>query len=318
MSRARREQQWVTFEVILDPCMVDAVANFFHERQASGVVLEERDSERSVVTAYVPQDKWQVASGEITAYLAHLREVFPDAAEPELKTAPLKTENWATAWQADFRPLAIGRKLLVTPPWIKPEPHGRITIVIEPAEAFGTGTHETTQGCLELLEEAIEEFTDAGQDFTVLDVGCGSGILAIAAAKLGAREVRAVDTDPVAVESARKNVILNGVAQKIVLECLSAQDVKEPADIVAANLDPKTLRTNKAQLVNLFASSLVISGVPLEEWESIKKEFLAEGTFLKKEVVRTEWGSGLLGRGSRETFCTNKPPSPGSYRFSNK
>jgi len=318
MSSAPGEQQWVTFEVMLDSCMVDAVANFFHEHQASGVVLEERDPERSVVTAYLSQDKRDVVSGEITAYLYHLREVFPAATEPELKTTPLKTENWATAWQADFRPLAIGRKLLVTPPWIKPEPHGRITIVIEPAEAFGTGTHETTQGCLELLEEAIEEFTDAGQDLTVLDVGCGSGILAIAAAKLGAREVRAVDTDPVAVEAARKNVILNGVAEKIRLDCLSAEDVKEPADIVAANLDPKTLKTNKATLVNLFACYLVISGVPIEEWENIKKEFLAEGIFLKKEVVRTEWGSGLFGKRSGGTFCTNKPAPLGSYRFSNK
>jgi len=296
MSSVPGEQQWVTFEVTLDPCMVDAVANFFHERQASGVVLEELGPKSSVVTAYLPQDTWHVASGEITAYLAHLSEVFPDATEPELKIARLKTENWATAWQANFRPLPIGRNLLVTPPWIEPEPHGRVAIVIEPAEAFGTGTHETTQGCLELLEEAIEEFTDAGQDFTVLDVGCGSGILAIAAAKLGAREVRAVDTDPVAVESARKNVILNGIGEKIRLECLSAQDVKEPADIVAANLDPLALSENRPQLVKLFTRYLIISGVPLNQWKDIKVAFLAAHIVLKKEIVGSEWGSGLFGK----------------------
>lgn len=286
----------MTFEVALDPCMVDGVANFFHEHQASGVVLDEIDAERSLVTAYLPQDRWQAVLVELKAFLHHLREIFPDAREPEARTAPLKSENWAIAWQVNFKPLPIGRKLLVTPPWIKPEPYGRVTIIIEPAEAFGTGTHETTQGCLELLEEATDEYNEAGESFTVLDVGCGSGILAIAAAKLGAKEVRAVDNDPVAVEAARKNVALNDVGKKVRLDCLSVQELKEPADIVAANLDPMTLRGSKAQLFHLFTRYLIISGVPVEEWENIKAEFLNRGISLKKEIVRSEWGSGLFGR----------------------
>ncbi len=284
------------FEVTLDPCMADGVANFFHEHQAGGVVLDDTNPARNLVTAYVPEDASQRVLGELKAYLAHLNEVFPDASKPEWNTSHLKTENWATAWQADFRPIEIGQELVITPPWIKPEPHGRIIVVIEPAEAFGTGTHETTQGCLELLEEVIRECRDARQSFTVLDVGCGSGILAIAAAKLGAQGVRAIDNDPVAVESARKNATLNEVAAKISLECLSAQDVKSPADIVAANLDPMTLRANKEQLVNLPARYLIISGVPIEEWENIKKEFLAEKLFLKKEILRAGWSTGLFGR----------------------
>jgi len=284
------------FEVKLDPCMVDGVANFFHEHQASGIVLDETDPTRSLVTAYLLHDSWEAVSSELNEYLAHLKEIFPEAAEPELKTSSLKTENWATAWQADFRPIEIGERLLVTPPWIKPEPHGRVIIVIEPAEAFGTGTHETTQGCLELLEEAIKECEHSRQDFTVLDVGCGSGILAIAAAKLGAQEVRAIDNDPVAVESATKNAAFNAVSEKISLECLSVRDLKEAADLVVANLDPMTLRANKEQLVNLSARYLIISGVPTEEWENIKKEFLAENLLLRKEILRKDWGSGLFGR----------------------
>jgi ribosomal protein L11 methyltransferase len=248
------------------------------------------------VTAYVPLGVSQVVLGELNGYLDRLRGVFPDALKPKLSTSPLKTENWAIAWQADFKPIEIGKGLLVTPPWIKPEPHGRNTIAIEPAEAFGTGTHETTQGCLELLEEAITELNEAMQGLTVLDIGCGSGILAIAAAKLGARNVRAVDNDPVAVESARKNLALNEVVEIVQLECLSAQDVKEPADIVVANLDTMTLRGNKSQLVNLAARYLIVSGVPIEEWENVKKEFLAERLFLKKEIRRADWSSGLFGR----------------------
>lgn len=302
MSDATGQHRWVTFEVILDSCMVDGVANFFHEHRASGVVLDDTDPSRNLVTAYVPEDASQPVSRELKVYLARLNEVFPDAPQPELNTSPLKTENWATAWQADFRPIEIGKRLLVTPPWIKPKPHGRIIIVIEPAEAFGTGTHETTQGCLELLEEAITELNDAQQSFTVLDMGCGSGILAIAAARLGAQEVRAVDNDPVAVESARKNVALNWVGERIRLECLSAQDLKVPADILVANLDPMTLRANKEQLVNLSARYLIISGVPIEEWENIRQEFLVEKLFLKKEVLRADWGSGLFGRESGNPF----------------
>lgn len=296
MSKSQAEEQWIAFEVMLHPCMADAVANFFHEHRAGGVVLEDTDPERSRVTAYVPRDDGRKVSRELREYLAQLHEVFPDVPDPAFTESPLEPENWATAWQSNFRPLPIGHNLLVTPPWIDPEPRGRVVIVIEPAEAFGTGTHETTQGCLELLEEAIRDFNETGQRFTVLDVGCGSGILAIAAAKLGAQEVRAVDNDPVAVEAARKNVSLNKAGEKVRLECLCAQNLNEPADIVAANLDPLALKENRPQLVKLFTRYLIISGVPVEQWKDIKAEFLAAHIVLKKEIVGPEWGSGLFGK----------------------
>lgn len=294
MSKSLAEEQWIAFEVMLHPCMADAVANFFHEHRAGGVVLDDIDPERGKVTAYVSRDDGRTVSRELREYLTQLHEVLPEVPAPAFIESPLKSENWATAWQSNFRPLPIGRNLLVTPPWIDPEPRGRVVIIIEPAEAFGTGTHETTQGCLELLEEAIRDFDAAGQSFTVLDIGCGSGILAIAAAKLGAQDVRAVDNDPVAVEAARKNVDLNKANEKVRLECLSAQDLNEAADIVAANLDPLALKDNRAQLVKLFTRYLIISGVPVEQWEDIKAEFLAAQILLKKEIVGFEWGSGLF------------------------
>jgi len=289
-------QQWMTLSVTVPHEIGDAIANFLHERSVPGLVLDDSDSDVTRITAYIEKKKLGSVSSELKSYAVALREIFPGLRDALIKIVPLKSEKWATAWKSHFKPIKIGRKLIVTPPWLKPNTDDRELIIIEPAEAFGTGTHETTQGCLILLEEAIAHLSNKLDKPTQLDVGCGSGILAIAGIKLGASTVLAVDSDPIAVESARNNAALNGVEEALLLRQRSLDELYETADIVTANLDPITLAESRNKLVSLFRRYLIISGVPLNRWNDIKSKFIVDDSILKKEITRSEWGSGLFAK----------------------
>jgi ribosomal protein L11 methyltransferase len=283
MNDLRNEQKWMTLSVTVRREIADPIANFLHELAVPGLALDEKDPDVTRITAYVEKKKLRSVSSNLKNYAMELCEIFPGLEEPAIKMEPLKSEKWATAWKDNFKPIKIGRKLVVTPPWIKPKTRDRQIVIIEPAEAFGTGGHETTQGCLVLLEEAIDHLLNEIEKVSHLDVGCGSGILAVASIKLGATSVRAVDNDPVAIESARKNAELNGLEGRIRLEGRSLDELSEPMDVVTANLDPITLAESRDKLVSLFRRYLIISGVPLNRWEDIKSKFLVDGAFLNKE-----------------------------------
>jgi ribosomal protein L11 methyltransferase len=258
------------------------------------VVLDDTDPQLVRVTAYFPAERWESVRRDLEAFAARLGSLFPEIPRLSFMPSPLRHENWAVAWKGHFKSVAIGNRLMVTPPWINPEPSSRHVIVIEPGEAFGTGTHETTQGCLELLEEAVEGIAHTGRGFSLLDVGCGSGILAIAGVKLGAQRVTAVDHDPVAVENARKNAALNHVEARLALICGSIEAVKEPTDIVTANLDTSTLLNFKDHLLSLCNRFLIVSGVPSDRWDHVRESLQTRGCRLQREITRSEWGCGLF------------------------
>lgn len=164
-----------------------------------------------MLRVYFPDDdQLDSTKRELEAALGHMRLMYP-MPRPAYRT--LDAEDWAEAWKAHYQPVRIGRRLLIRPQWIAIEPApGDIEITLDPGMAFGTGTHPTTQLCLEALERLMQPAHD------VLDLGSGSGILAIAAAKLGARKVLALDIDPIAVEATTANARANGVGAKVIAE----------------------------------------------------------------------------------------------------
>ncbi|MFH1115560.1 MAG: 50S ribosomal protein L11 methyltransferase [Pseudomonadota bacterium] len=287
-------EQWMTFEIAAPDEIVDPINDFCIDQGSGGVVLDEIGTHTVRITAYFPSDASDSVELLLRAFLARLEEIFPDLPPPELTISPLPHEDWATAWQRRFKPTAVGERLIVTPPWMQPDPAGRITIRIEPAEAFGTGTHETTQGCLVLLEDAVREFESAGAPFSLLDLGCGSGILAIAGKKLGASRVTAIDNDPAAIRSARRNAELNKLEHDLDLKNQPLRECSEPADITAANLDPLTILANRDLIVSLFKRFLIISGVPLDQWDQVKDMLQSGEVLMKKQITRSEWGCGLF------------------------
>jgi len=217
---------------------------------------------RTLVTALVAQeeplahslDNERRRADELLARAAALA-VQPVPTEIELDR--LGDEDWVQATQRQFAAFPVGNRLWITPSWhasSQPAPEARATIVLDPGLAFGTGSHPTTRLCLEWLDENLR----TGE--TVIDYGCGSGILAIAAARLGARNVTGIDIDPQALAAAARNAADNGVA----IELRSSGDtMPPPADVLVANILANPLRVLAPLLETLVAAGgrLVLAGL---------------------------------------------------------
>ena len=216
----------------------EGVTNRLWELGAVGVVEEATPGAAALRAFFPPGADAASLAADLRDYLGDLAALALPGALGCVGVAPLADEAWADAWRAHFRPVPVGRGLLVCPPWEVPEPalaHGRVVVLIEPGRAFGTGSHGSTKSCLQLLERAL-----AGAAVPhALDVGCGSGILAIAALKLGAAAAVAVDVDPLALEAARYNARRNAVA----LELADARRALDAdATITVANILANPLR----------------------------------------------------------------------------
>ena len=203
-------------------------------------------------------------------------------------------DDWIDVWKKHFRPLHIGTKIVVVPAWIdyKKEPH-EVVVTLDSNMAFGTGEHETTSMCLEALQEVIKEGD------VVVDVGCGSGILGIAAAKLGAKQCYLTDIDPVAVESAAHNALRNGVSQKtVVAHSDLLEDSSVRGDVVLANITAEILvRLAPSMPKNLKeGGTLILSGIIADRLPLVTEAYHAQGLKLCRQMNRGEWYALVYGR----------------------
>jgi len=229
---------WTALRVDVAPGLADAVANFLLEQGAPGVITEVRDvrtpalrNDRARLEVHLPAAQHARVATALARYLASLAVIDPAARDARLESGPLPAVDWETVFRRHHRPLCVGRRLLVAPPWDVPSTSGREVLVIEPGMAFGTGQHATTRGCLEEIEEA----TLAGGVASALDVGTGSGLLAAALARLGVPRVVACDTDPAVMSLARANLDRNGAARTL-LFAGRADALRACFDLVVANL----------------------------------------------------------------------------------
>lgn len=194
-------------------------------------------------------------------------------------------EGWKTSWHAYFHPQVIGR-FIIHPPWEIPTPDTHIPIAIFPGQAFGTGYHESTQLCIQLIEELDL------MDRDVCDAGCGSGILTIIAAKSPLKRIVAFDIDPLAIEETNRNISGNTLLRKPLL-CVSNPDSfrSQSFDLILANLDSPTLRVCYRQLCDMLRphALLAISGIVTECDSEISELLTASGCRLIKRVSLNEW-----------------------------
>jgi ribosomal protein L11 methyltransferase len=213
---------WQEVKVQVPLELSDAISNFLFELGASGLI-EDTSGNASLLTAYFPR------ATDLEPLHDYLAELGVDAASAVSGRA-VPEEDWSQSWKTRFRPLAIGERFWVHPPWIHEVPPGRLPLCIEPGMAFGTGEHETTQGCLLLIEEICSE----ARIGRALDLGTGTGILAIALARLGVPHVVAADNDATARQIARAHAERNGVADRIAVG--EAWQESGPYDLIVANL----------------------------------------------------------------------------------
>ncbi len=239
---------------------------------------------------------WFSASGPEDPLFAQIREQleglkgrYPAYGTMRMEFCSVPDENWAEDWKRFYHPLRAGRHLVIRPSWedFAPLP-GDHVITLDPGMAFGSGYHDTTVLCLELLEDALR----TGE--RVIDVGTGSGILAIGAAMLGAGDVLAVDIDPDAVRVARENAEINGVADRIrIQEGDLLEKVEETCDICVANIIADIVLKLAGPLKKHIRPGglFICSGIILERRDEIRSALTEAGYTIEAERVTEEWAA---------------------------
>ena len=292
------QKSWVESVVEIHPLLVDAVSNFLIEEGSPGVMQEElsgsahRKKER--IIAYFPKDRYFGArKRKIRSYLLALCKLYPSSFI--LRFRVIKQENWAEAWKSNFKPRQVTPRLVIKPPWEEyPERKGKVVIEIDPGMAFGTGTHPSTQMCLRALEELIQS---SPRPPSILDVGTGSGILSIAARKLGAKQVLAIDIDPLAIACARKNAAANTLNGGIEFRVGSLDGLRRVFDIVIANLLPQELLSLAPSLPKRMSpgGALIVSGLLKKQKKEIAFAFGELGLEVLHSRESKGWACFVLG-----------------------
>ena len=210
--------------------------------------------------------------------------------------AELPDEDWSETWKRDLGPMTAGR-VWVRPSWIEaPVPEGLVEVVLDPGMAFGTGSHPTTALCLAAMSRALLATPGA----SVLDVGTGSGLLAIAAARLGAGRIAANDVDPVAVEAARENAARNGLGGRIDLRCAGLEAFPGPFDVVVANILANTLVELAPEIASRVAPGglVLLAGILAPQEEEVRSAYVARGLAARGDLDgwEGEWRLVAVGR----------------------
>lgn len=230
----------------------DAVANFLIDNGAPGLQSNERDGGVEIIAYFSGKPPIEALRRFCASIGCPLRDN-----NGSIRVRQIPHEDWAENWKLHFQPQAVGSRLYICPPWACVAPAGRVAIVIDPGMAFGTGQHATTRGCLLLLERVMDDRPVT----RALDIGTGSGVLAIALAKLGLPEVWAIDTDTKACTIAAANAECNGVAAYVHIRS-SMDEVSGAFDVVTANLFATLLEEMAVRFVPLLRPGgvLICSG----------------------------------------------------------
>jgi ribosomal protein L11 methyltransferase len=304
---------WLEVSLTVDGELAEAVAEVLARFAPSGVMTEQgvefTDDEDAgtptgpvIVRAYLEMDKHiEETRQKLEESLFYLGMIQPLPA-PLYKQ--IADQNWMESWKQHYQPIPIGRRLIILPVWLDSPSPERIPIKIDPGMAFGTGTHPTTQLCLGLIEDFIEERRERKDSLSFLsrlssiDVGCGSGILSIAALKLGAQTALGVDIDPESVRNARENADKNGIGDEFIIRQGSVAEVLEgkfpvrQAPLVVANiLAPVIIRLFDAGLADLLDADgvVILSGILREQAQSVIAAAQAKGLELNEQRQMGDW-----------------------------
>jgi ribosomal protein L11 methyltransferase len=281
--------EWIAVDVVVDPEAAEAVESAFNSLDCLGTetgTWKERKGEPVRVSAFFAQPPDLAAIENAVKDELHIYGFAADAIA-SISHRTIEQTDWLAEWKKHWRPVEVGR-FIIAPPWFAVDDTDKHVIRIEPNMAFGTGTHETTQLCL----RAISENLTPARSF--LDVGTGTGILAIAAAKLGAGPIVACDTDADSITIARENSHANGVGDKIDFFQGSIDQATPSFDLVCANL---TLDVIIPMLPTLIARSnhlLVLSGILNEQEAAIHEALLKSEISNFKFENAGEWISVLI------------------------
>jgi len=295
-------QSWWCLSIAVPHEAAETVASFLIELGSEGVIESERDltqpaSPFTTVQGFFPLTRpTEELQRAVAQHLQQLRREFSDLNEVKPQISEITSDAWAGQWRGHFPPLLVGQRFLVLPPWESsaawPE---RIPLIIDPSLAFGTGHHATTQGCLEAIESICLR---DGPPARAFDLGTGSGILAIALAKLGTPNVWATDNDPIALEEAQKNATTNHVRHHLHLSDVEVAALPVPFPLLVANLFSSTLIA-LAPILSTAAPSrgyAILSGIQLDQEADVIAAYTAPLWQLITRYPKEEWVTLVIQR----------------------
>ena len=291
MPKIVRAKPWVEVKVDVPASWVEGVSNFLIELGSPGVIQEDDSRgvkrKRETVLAYFPDpSSFPERRKKIRHYLSDLSVSGENFV---FQWRGIREEKWAESWKAHFKPIHATSRMVIRPPWEEyGGKKGEMIITIDPGMAFGTGTHPTTQMCLQALEELIPVFAHPP---SVLDFGTGSGILAIAAEKLGADRILALDVDPVAIQCARENAALNRLKDRIDFRISPARSLRQRFEVVVANLLPQELWQAASFLARRISPRgfLVVSGILKGQKKEMASTFIKRGLSMESSKEKKGW-----------------------------
>ncbi len=306
--------KWIEVTIKTTTEAVEAITNILDDLRTGGVMIEDpkdfffqkkneldwdyveeevfnkRNSEGVLIKTYISEERNVMELVEtIKQKVSALTGFGIDIGEGSVSLGQVNEEDWANEWKKYYKPTKIGEKLVVKPTWEDYEVQdGDLVIELDPGMAFGTGTHETTTMCMRELEKYVRE------DSKVFDIGCGSGILAIAAAKLGAKDVIAVDLDEVAVKVAAENVAHNNVEDSVkVLHGNLIDVVDDKADVVVANIIADIIKILAKDVHSCMKEDAVFisSGIIHAKVDEVKESLIENGFEIVEVKTLGEWNA---------------------------
>src|SRR5215207_1782870 len=304
---------WLEVSLTVNGELAEAVADVLARFAYSGVMTEQgvkyTDDEDAgtptgpiTVRAYLEMnDQIEETRQKLEESLYYLGRIQP---LPAASYKQIADQNWMEAWKQHYKPILIDQRIAVVPAWMDSPDPTRIAIKIDPGMAFGTGTHPTTQLCLELMEVFFTQSSiENRQSDILIDVGCGSGILSIAAIKLGAKSALGVDIDAGSILNARENANTNSIGDELILEVGSLQEILDgkfpfrKAPLVVANiLAPVIVRLFDAGLVKLIdeKGAIILSGILQEQAQSVIDAAQKRSLTLKEQRQMGDWVALML------------------------
>ena len=299
---------WLEVSLTVSGELAEAVAEVLARFAYSGVMMEQG-------VKYMDDEDAGTPAGPITvrAYLEVNNEIEETRQKleeslyylgmiqplPAASYKEIADQNWMEAWKQHYKPILIGERLVIVPAWMDSPDPSRVTIKIDPGMAFGTGTHPTTQLCLELIEHYLNESK------IVIDIGCGSGILSIAALKLGSDKALGLDIDAASIKNARENAVANQIGEELILGVGSVQETLDgkfafnKAPLVVANiLAPVINRLFDSGLADLVEDHgvIILSGILQEQEQSVIEAAQAKGLRMNERRQMGDWVALAMSR----------------------
>ncbi len=302
--------KWAEVSIHTTQEAIDAISNILYEVGAGGVVIEDSEvlkrdwkklyddvyelsledfpEEGVYVKAYFPINSYLMETIEEVKLATHNLSTYDiNIGKGEFSIIEVNEEDWSSNWKKYYHPVQVTKHIIVTPVWKEVnEDNKQIVIKLDPGMAFGTGTHPTTVMCIRALEKIQHG------DEEVIDVGCGTGVLSIAAAKLGAHHILALDIDQVAVESANLNTELNNVSDRIdVVQNNLLNGINDKVDIIVANILSEVIMKVTSDVAGLLKPNgyFITSGIIVAKADMVKEKLLKEGFNITDTLLEEDW-----------------------------